>query len=245
MGIGTGMLLCVAAGTAGAADMQDPAIAAVMAREAEVAAAHGRGDLAAYRAGLSRHYVYVDVGGKRVTADMLEARRGADQRRVVSSETGEEEALRVSEDVVLLRGLDHSLASYYGGLPRASTTRWTSVWVREEDGVWRVVSETATPVRENDALPFVHVPQSADTVSALAGRWRLATTPTLELQLDAKDGALVGRLAGQSVAWTFRPASASHWFAAERPFELRFAADGTSLQLLTWGTSTAGERLPD
>ncbi len=239
------LLVWCVAGAANAAGNDEAVIAEVMARDAEIAAAHGRGDMAAYRAGLSKHYAYVDVGGKRVTADMLEARRSGDQRRVVSSETEEEEAVRIAEDVVLLRGLEHSVAAYYGGLPRVSSSRWTALWVREEDGVWRVVAETATPVRKSDALPFVHTPQPPATVDALAGRWQLATTPALELQLEARDGALIGRLAGQTVAWTFRPASASHWFADKRPFELRFAPDGSSLELVTWGAASAGRRLAE
>jgi ketosteroid isomerase-like protein len=238
------LLLCMA-GAANAAGEDDPVIAEVMARDAEIAAAHGRGDMATYRAALSERYVYVDVGGKRVTPDILEARRAGDQRRVVSSDSAEEEALRIAEDVVLLRGLEHSVASYYGGLPRVSSSRWTSLWVREDDGVWRIVAETATPVRKSEALPFVHVPQPPATVDALAGRWQLATTPALELQIEARDGALVGRLHGQHVEWLFRPASARHWFAAERPFELRFAQDGATLEMVTWGTATSGRRLSE
>lgn len=239
------LLLGGLAGAANAGSQDDPVIAEVMARDAQIAAAHGRGDLVAYREGLSRNYAYIDIAGKRVTADMLEARRAGDQRRVVSSESTEEEALRIAGDVVLLRGLEHSVASYYGGLPRVASSRWTALWVREHDGVWRLVAETSTPVRDSEALPFVPAPQPAATLDALAGRWQLATTPALELQLEAKDGALIGRLPGQAASWTFRPASASHWFADERPFELRFAADQATLELVTWGTATDGRRLLD
>lgn len=243
MNIQIALLLSCITGVSIAAGHDDPVIAEVMARDAEIAAAHGRGDLSSYRAGLSKHYAYIDIAGVRVTADMLEARRSGDQRRVVSSTSEEEEALRIADDVVLLRGVEHSVAAYYGGLPRVASSRWTALWVREDDGVWRMVAETSTPVSDSDALPFVHAPQPAETVAALAGRWRLATTPVLELELEAKDGVLVGRLPGQAVAWTFRPASAIHWFAAERPFELRFAADGTTLEMVTWGTATAAQRI--
>ena len=238
------LLLCMA-GAANAASEDDPVVAEVMARDAEIAAAHGRGDMATYRAALSERYVYVDVGGKRVTPDMLETRRAGDQRRVVTSDSAEEEGLRIADDVVLLRGLEHSVASYYGGLPRVSSSRWTSLWVREDDGVWRIVADTATPVRTSEALPFVPVPQPPATVNALTGRWQLATTPALELQIEARDGALVGRLQGQRVAWMFRPASARHWFADDRPFELRFAPDGATLEMVTWGTATPGRRLAE
>ncbi len=225
------------------AETVDPVIAQVQARDAEIAAAHGRGDLEAYRAGLSSRYTYVDIGGKRVTADMLLQRREGDQRRVVSSKASEDEAVRIADDVVLLRGLEESKALYFGGLPRHGLSRWTALWVREDDGVWRIVAETSTPVRSSEALPFVHAPQPASTLEALAGRWSIATEPPLELTLAARDGTLVGTLAGASARFTFKPASATHWFAEERPFELRIAADGRTMDLVTWGTATAARRV--
>jgi len=221
---------------------KDAVIAEVEARDAEIAAAHGRGDMATYRSGLSDRYAYIDVSGRRVTADMLEARRSADLRRVVSSESSEEEALRLSDTIVLLRGLERSVASYYGGLPRVSASRWSALWVREDDAVWRIVAETSTHVEESNTLPFVMSPQSAATLQALAGRWTLSLQPRMDLLLAVEGDHLIGSLVGQSVRWTFRPASASHFIAEERPFELRFAPDGKSMQLVTWGTATAAVR---
>ena len=239
------MPLMVALMATAAPATEDPVLAEVRARDAEIAEAHGRGDLVAYRAGLSSRYAYIDVGGKRVTADLLQKRRENDERRVVSSTTTEEEAIRLSETVVLLRGLETGTATYYGGLPRIGASRWSALWVREDDGVWRVVAETATPVRESESLPFVHAPQSSKTLDALAGRWTLALQPPMHLTLSAEDGKLIGSLDGKRVRFNFLPASATHFFADDRPFELRFTADGRSLDLVTWGTVTKATRVAE
>lgn len=221
---------------------KDAVLAEVAARDAELAEAHGRGDMAAYRAGLSKGYAYIDIGGQRVTADKLDARRAHDQRRVVSSETSEEEALRLSDSVVLLRGLDRTRSTYYGGLPRAGTSRWSALWVREPDGVWRLTAETATPVRDVDAVTFVPVAQLAQVLARRAGRWRLALPTPIELVLEVRGDHLLGRLAGQDVRWTFRPVSNAHFMATERPFELRYSGDDT-MELVTWGTATRAVRI--
>lgn len=221
---------------------EDPVVASVWARDAELAAAHGRGDLSTWRAGLSARYAYIDVGGQRVSADRVEARRDDDHRRVLSSRTSEEEGLRLADDVVLLRGREDSHALYYGVLPRIAQSRWSAVWVREDDGVWRLVAETATPIRNEEALPFVRNPQPASVLAALAGRWTLATTPPRTLDLRVEGDALIGRLEGESVRWTFQPASATHYVATERPFELRVEAGGRRLSLVTWATPTAAVR---
>ncbi len=244
-----GLILVVASFFPGvnavAAEVEDPVIAEVLARDEWLAAAHGRGDMATYLAGLSKRYAYIDVSGARVTADTLQQRREKDHRRVVSSETTEQEALRLADRVVLLRGLDHSVASYFGGLPRVSTTRWTALWVREEDGAWRLTADTATPVKASQSLPFLHAPQSEATLQALAGRWTLALQPAMDLVLVVEGGKLVGTLVGQEAQFVFSPTSATHFFAEERPFELRFSPDGKSLSLVTWGTPTAAARAVD
>jgi hypothetical protein len=238
----TGLVLVAIAAAVSAAESPDPIVAQVRARDAQLGAAHARGDLETYLAGLSKRYVYIDIGGQRVTAEKLRVRRASDQRRVVSSESLEDEALRLSDSVVLLRGLERSVATYWGGLPRVGTSRWSALWVREEDGVWRLTAETATTVREVDHLPYVHVPQPAATLAALAGRWSLALDPPLTLVLAAEDGALVGTIPGQQVRLTFRPASPSHFFAEERPFELRFGKGAGAATLVTWGTPTPATR---
>jgi len=222
----------------------DPVIAEVKARDAELSAAHGRGDMDSYLKGLSRHYVYTDVGGRRVTAEKLAARRSNDQLRQVASETLEEEALRVSDSVVLLSGLERASFTYFGGLPRQGSTRWTALWAREDDGQWRLVAETATPVTGDGGLPFtaVRLPESA--VKSRQGLWALDLPQAMQLRLTAEGSRLIGTLDGQSLRLTFVPASPTHYYALERPFELRFdGRDRQKLMLFTWGMETAARRV--
>lgn len=238
-----GLLASLCAGACLAADPPDPIVAEVMKRDAELSAAHGRGDMTTYMQGLSSRYVYIDVGGRRVTAGTLATRRANDQLRMVSSESSEDEALRLADTVVLLRGLEKSKFTYFGGLPRQGSSRWTALWVREDDNQWRLLAETATPVVGDEGLPFIHVPQSAATLRALQGRWKLDLPTPVEMVLKAEGGALVATLAGQSVSFTFKPASATHYYASDRPFELRFDRGRNKLELITWGQSTAAVRV--
>lgn len=230
-------------GQAAPPDAIDPVISEVKARDAELAAAHGRGDMATYLQGLSNRYAYVDVGGRRVTPDTLATRRSNDQLRQVASESSEEEAIRVADDVVLLRGLEKARFTYFGGLPREGSTRWTALWAREEDRQWRLVAETATPVTSDAGLPFTPSTQPASMLRARQGRWSLALPTPMVLGLTAEAGKLIGRLDGHDLEITFVPASPTHFFAVERPFELRFAGDGKTLTLVTWGIPTAARRL--
>jgi ketosteroid isomerase-like protein len=226
-----------------AAEPVDPAIAEVRARDAELAAAHGRGDMATYEKGLSEKYVYIDVGGRRVTADKLTTRRSNDQLRQVESEVLEEESVRVSDSVVLLRGLERGSFTYFGGLPRQFLTRWSALWARDADGEWRLVAETATPVTSDTGLPFTPAKQSAKALRSRQGAWNLMLPQALVLRLVADQGRLIGTLDGQTVQLTFVPASPTHYFALERPFELRFEDDQNKFTLVTWSISTAGQRL--
>jgi len=226
-----------------AAEPVDPVIAEVKARDAELSAAHGRGDMATYLKGLSARYVYIDVNGARVTADKLATRRSNDQLRQVASESFEEESLRISDGVVLLRGLEQASFTYFGGLPRKGATRWTALWAREDDGQWRLVTETATPVRSDAGLPFTEVRQATAGVQARQGQWSLALPQPLVLSLKAENGRLIASIEGQTLRVTFAPASATHYYALERPFELRFGRDGESLELVTWGIATPGRRV--
>lgn len=242
------LVALVAAGLLGqsigwAAEAEDPVIAEVKARDAELSTAHGRGDMATYLQGLSKRYVYTDVGGRRVTAAQLAIRRGNDQLRQVASETLEEESLRVSDSVVLLSGLERGSFTYFGGLPRQGSTRWTALWAREEDGQWRLVAETATPVTGDGGLPFIAARQPEAAVRSRQGAWQLDLPQPMRLHLIAEGGRLIGTLEGQSIKLTFVPASPTHYFALERPFELRFASDRQKLTLVTWGIETAARRV--
>jgi ketosteroid isomerase-like protein len=241
------LLVCLFAGQAfgqgSSPEPIDPVILVVKARDAELAAAHGRGDMTTYLQGLSKRYVYVDVGGRRVTPDTLATRRGNDQLRQVASELSEEEAIRIADGVVLLRGLEKARFTYFGGLPREGSTRWTALWAREEDRQWRLVAETATPVASDAGLPFTPSAQPASVIRARQGRWSLALPDPMVLGLTAESGKLIGKLEGHDLQLTFVPASPTHFFALERPFELRFTSDGKALTLMTWGIPTAAHRL--
>jgi ketosteroid isomerase-like protein len=230
---------------AGAGESADPVLAQVLARDAELAAAHGRGDMDTYRKGLSKKYVYIDVGGGRTTADKLGTRRSNDQLRLVSSEALEEESVRISDDVVLLRGLERGSYTYFGGLPRRGENRWTALWAREEDGQWRLVAETATPVVNDAGLPFLPARLADAEVRSREGVWKLALPQALALRLVAGSGQLEGSLEGQPLKLTFVPASSRHYFALERPFELRFEEDDDRVTLITWGIPTPGQRLKE
>jgi ketosteroid isomerase-like protein len=225
-----------------AAEPADPVVAEVLARDAALSAAHGRGDMTTYLQGLSRKYVYIDVAGGRVSADKLATRRGNDQLRLVSSEVSEEESVRLADNVVLLRGLERGSFTYFGGLPRQNTTRWSALWVREDDGQWRLVAETATPVTTDAGLPFMPAELPANEVRSRQGLWNLSLPQELVLRLAADGGRLIGTLEGQSLKVTFVPASPRHYFALERPFELRFGEDRNEVTLVTWGISTRGQR---
>jgi ketosteroid isomerase-like protein len=220
----------------------DPVLAEVLARDAELAAAHGRGDMATYLKGLSSKYVYIDVGGGRTSADKLAARRGNDQLRRISSESLEEESVRVTDDVVLLRGLERGKFTYFGGLPREGESRWSALWAKESDGQWRLVSETSTPVTSDAGLSFLPERQADAVVRAREGRWKLDLPEKLVLKLVADGGQLNGTLEGQPLKLTFVPASARHYFALERPFELRFGDEADKVTLVTWGIPTTGQR---
>ncbi|MDR7270771.1 ketosteroid isomerase-like protein [Pelomonas saccharophila] len=236
--------LLLSQATASAAEAVDPVIAEVKARDAELSAAHGRGDMATYLTGLSKHYVYTDVGGRRVTAEQLAKRRGNDQLRQVASEVLEEESLRVSDGVVLLSGLERASFTYFGGLPRQGSTRWTALWAREEDGQWRLVAETATPVTGDGGLPFTQVRLPEPAVRSRQGLWQLALPQPMQLQLTPEGGRLIGTLPGQSIRLTFVPASATRYYALERPFELRFdSKERQKLTLVTWGIETTARRV--
>ena len=230
---------------AGAATAQpaDPLLAQVQAADEALAAAHGRGDMETYLKGLSDDYLYIDIGGKRVTKAEITRRRAADKRLVTSSEASEDEAIRVSDNAVLLRGREISGASYYGGLPRRGDSRWTALWVREADGQWRVLAETSTPVRDDSASPYARVKLPAGAIEAHAGKWALELAKPITLALAVEGQSLVGTLSSDTEArFTFVPHAPGQFHALERDFQLKFAPDGRTLTLVTWGTPTRGTR---
>lgn len=233
--------LCLLVAPAGA-QADDPLLAQVRAADEALAAAHGRGDMATYLKGLSEQYLYIDIGGKPVTKAVIAARRAADKRILLASEPSEDAAIRISDNAVLLRGREKSLASYYGGLPRRGDTRWTALWVREADGQWQVVAETATPVRDDDFTPFAAITLPAEQIAGHAGDWMLDLPKPVTLTLTPEGGKLIGTLSSDPVRFTFVPHAPGQFHAVERDFQLHFAPDGKTLTLITWGTPTNGAR---
>lgn len=225
-----------------AAQAEDPMLTQVRAADDALSAARGRGDMATYLKGLSVHYLYIDIGGKRVTKEILAERRAADKRIVISSEASEDEAIRISDHAVLLRGRDKSLASYYGGLPRRGDVRWTALWVREADGQWRVIAETATPVRDDSFSPYATISLPADQLASHAGDWALGLPKPITFTLKAEGEKLIGTLSSDPVRFTFLPHAPGQFHAVERDFQLNFAPDGKTLTLVTWGVPTKGVR---
>ena len=67
----------------------------------------------------------------------------------------------------------------------------------------------------------------------------------MDMILKAEDGALAATLDGQSVRFTFLPASATHYYASDRPFELRFDRGRDKLELITWGLRTHATRIKE
>ena len=232
--------ICLAAPAA--AQPEDPVLAQVRAADDALAAAHGRGDMATHLKGLSANYLYIDIGGKRVTKEVLAQRRAGDKRIVISSEPSEDEAIRVSDNAVLLRGRDKSLSAYYGGLPRRGDSRWTALWVREADGVWRLLAETSTPVRDDSFSPYATISLPAAELSRHAGDWALDLPKPITLTLKPEGDKLIGTLSSHPVQFTFLPHAPGQFHAVERDFQLKFAPDGKTLTLVTWGTPTKATR---
>lgn len=236
----------LAAALAGAppanAEAEDPVMAQVRAADDALTEAHSRGDIARYLQGLSDRFLYIDIGGKRVTKELLVERRAADKRRQLSSESSENEGIRISDNAVLLRGRDKSLATYYGGLPRHGDSRWTALWVREADGAWRLTAETATPVRDDGAQPYAEISLPPGATSAFAGDWLLDLQPPITLSLKPDGNRLIASLSSDPVRFTFAPHAPSQFHALERDFQIVFAPDGKSLTLATWGTPTRATR---
>ena len=74
--------------------------------------------------------------------------------------------------------------------------------------------------------------------------WRRRVERRADDELSAEHGRLIGSLPGQSLKLAFVPASPTHYYALERPFELRFdGKDRQKLTLVTWGIETAAGRV--
>lgn len=222
----------------------NPILAEAQAADAAYMAATSSGDLKTMAEFIAEDYAYIDVNGDRVDKAKLFSRREGDKLSMSEMVDSENEAVVLSPVTVLLRGKTSGTAYYFGGLPRPGTTRWSAIWRKDADGKWRVVAEQTTVVSEPHRYPNA-VALAASEVATHAGTWRLATQNPMDMTLKAEGSTLKASIAGQFADMLFQPSAPGVYFNTLRPFELRFAADGKSMTLVTWGSETAGIRIPE
>lgn len=226
------------------AQTENPILAEAKAADAAYMAATSSGDLKTMADFIAEDYAYIDVNGDRIDKAKLFSRREGDHLSMSEMVDSENEAVVLSPVTVLLRGKTSGTAYYFGGLPRPGTTRWSAIWRKDADGKWRVVAEQTTVVPEPHKYPKpVSLPPAE--VAGHAGRWRLATKTPMDMTLKAENGALKASIAGQFTDMLFQPSAPGVYFNTLRPFELRFAPDGKAMAFVTWGSETAGSRIPE
>lgn len=229
------------------AEYQDGAAVIAEAEAADLAAmrAQAAGDLDAFSGFLSEDYAYIDLSGNRIgKADIL-ARRREDRRAVIEEVSSEDEAILLGPGVVMFRGRTDGVSSYYGGLPRPGSTRYSVVWRKEADGKWRMIAAQTTDRirREYTVKERVQLPD--DELIRFAGTYELDAHQPLILQLQAGDSRLLATISGQFEDMEFFPESETRFFAAARPFELVLSEDACLLTLITFGAETRGVRVVD
>lgn len=225
----------------------DEAALVAEAEAADLAAmrAQSNGDLETFAKYLSEDYAYIDLSGNRIGKAQILTRRSEDKRSVISETSSEDETIVLAPDVVMFRGRTDVVASYYGGLPRPGSTRYSVIWRKESDGQWRMVAAQTTDRIKREYPVKVKVAISAAVLASLAGPYVLETETPLVLMLKAEDGRLLATIPDQFEDMEFFPESVSKFFATARPFELSFADDGRSLTLITFGAETKGQRAKD
>lgn len=231
-------------------DVQSTADDAAMIAEAEVAdlaamRAQNSGDLEAFANYLSEDYAYLDLSGNRVGKAAMLARRAEDKRTVLSETSSEDESIVLGPGVVMFRGRTDAVTSYYGGLPRPGSTRYSVIWRKEADGQWRMVAAQTTDRIRREYPLKVRAEVPAAALGRYEGAFELATGEPLTLVLEAGEGRLLATIEGQFEDMEFFPESENRFFATTRPFELVIAEDGRSLTLVTFGAETAGVRVVD
>jgi len=243
--------LVLAAGLTGACAGSPAAIdEAALIAEAEAAdlaamRAQNSGDLETLANYLSDDYVYIDLSGNRIGKAAMLVRRSEDKRTVISETSSEDESLVLGPDAVMFRGRTDVVASYYGGLPRPGSTRYSVIWRKEADGQWRMVSAQTTDRIRREYPVKVRAEVPAAALDRHAGRYLLATAAPLTLVLEAGEGRLLATIDGQFEDMEFFPESETRFFATARPFELVMAPESGSLILFTFGAETAGARVVD
>ncbi|MEQ9507046.1 MAG: nuclear transport factor 2 family protein [Hyphomonas sp.] len=240
-------LLSLLTACATAPDVLDEAAIIAEAEAADIAAmrAQSAGDLETFGNYLSEDYAYIDISGNRVGKAQVLARRSEDKRAVISETPSEDEAIVLAPNVVMFRGRTDTLASYYGGLPRPGSGRWSVVWRKEADGQWRMVAAQTTDRIKREYPVKVRAEVAADVLDYYAGSYALEAHAPLVLVLRAEGGRLLASIDDQFADMEFFPESETRFFATARPFELVLAEDACSLVLVTFGAETNGKRIVD
>lgn len=223
----------------------DAIIAEAEAADLAAMRAQNSGDLETFATYLSEDYAYIDISGNRIGKAGILARRSEDRRTLISEEPSEDEAILLAPNVVMFRGRADIVSAYYGGLPRPGSVRWSVIWRKEADGQWRMVAAQTTDRIRREYPVKVRTDVPAETLAYYAGSYTLETQAPLTLKLEAAEGHLLASIEGQFEDMQFFPESETHFFATERPFELRLAEDACSLVLVTFGAETPGKRIVD
>lgn len=225
----------------------DPDRLIAEAEAADLAAmrAQAAGDLETFAKYLSEDYAYIDLSGNRIGKAQILARREEDKRAIISETSIEDESILLAPGVVMFRGRTDVVSSYYGGLPRPGSTRYSVIWRKEADGQWRMVAAQTTDRIRREYPVKVRAVVPADVLDLYAGTYELETETPLTLVLQARDGRLLATIPGQFEDMEFHPESETRFFAAARPFELVLSEDACSLVLVTFGAETKGLRVVD
>jgi ketosteroid isomerase-like protein len=224
------------------AETESSVLAEAKAADAAYMAATSNGEHAVMADFIAEDYVYIDVEGNRIDKSKLFSRRAGDQLSMAEMVDSENEAIVLSPVTVLLRGKTTGTAYYFGGLPRSGSTRWSAIWRKDADGKWRVVAEQTTVVSEPPKYPAA-ISMPSEAIAIYAGTWRLATRTPMDLTLKADAGALKASIAGQFDDMLFQPSAPGIFFNTLRPFELRFAPNGTTMTFVSWGIETTATRI--
>lgn len=205
--------------------------------------AQNSGDLETLANYLSEDYAYIDLSGNRIDKAAMLARRSEDKRTIISETPSEDETIVLGPDAVMFRGRTDTVASYYGGLPRPGSTRYSVIWRKEADGQWRMVAAQTTDRIKREYPVKVRVDVSEEVLGYYDGLYALETQTPLTLELRAEGGRLLASIENQFTDMEFFPESETHFFAVARPFELVLSEDGCALTLVTFGAETKGKRL--
>lgn len=241
----TALAACSTAALSLATVDADLLIAEAEAADLAAMRAQAAGDLETFAKYLSEDYAYIDLSGNRIGKAQILARREEDKRAIISETSSEDESIILAPGVVMFRGRTDVVSSYYGGLPRPGSARYSVIWRKEADGQWRMVAAQTTDRIRREYPVKVRAVVPADVLDLYAGTYELETETPLTLVLEARDGRLLATIPGQFEDMEFHPESETRFFATARPFELVLSKDACSLVLVTFGAETKGLRVVD